>query len=398
MTSPARKLTPDAIMQSGQRALLRAVKAGAGAVITDKESRPDSSAQVIDMHRARDMSFTLTADGPMGRNGERITLSVTPADTTNQNEEIDTWLGGYQNFGFVADMVSPVVLVDQEKARRRDFSLENTFERIDPKVGRHGGIREIEHMSQTVAYETQEYALAAYVPYGAEEGQRYDVKKAHAQMIAEKLALDRECRVFELLTTSANWNAAQRTTLGSATLKWDTGATRDPLQDLQSRISASNGKVTGILMNDLVLFHFLNTPSVQTRMRQMYGDNAPDASLASAAAGQGVTTFTLLGLPPITVCPAKVYNASTGLMDNILGDDVVLLVQPGGVPSDGTRMATSMTFRTKGRSGTGWTTNEYVPQSGRGLEKGTMMESGFKEDIFLASNTCGGLIKDVLAS
>lgn len=370
------------------------VEAGPGAVIVDKNSVPDRSREPR-RSGSVNMPFMLSADGPAGKAGERIMLSVTPAEVSNQNEELDSWLGGYSQFGFVADMLAPVVLVDQEKAQRRSFKAENVFERVPTKTGRHGAIHEIKHMSDTEPYETEEYALAAFVPFAAETDavKNYNVKQAHMQMIPEKLALDRECRVFELLTDLNSWDAANRTSLG-ASLKWNTGASKNPLLDLHTRIKASVQKVTGILVNEDVLFWFLADTAVQARMRQMYGDNAPSPDLAMAAESQGVMTFQFLGLPPITVCPAKQMVA--GSLVSIVPNDVILVSQPAGLPNDGTRMATCMTFRTKGRSGTGWTTNEYIPQSGRGLESGTMMESGYKEDVFMASGRCGGLIKDVL--
>src|SRR5690606_12536013 len=119
----------------------------------------------------------------------------------------------------------------------------------------------------------------------------------------------------------------------------------------------------------------------------MYGDNAPPADVMTAAIGQEVTTINVLGLPPIVVAPAQRLNSS-GVLEYILGDDVVLLSNPtSGTPNDGTRMASALTFRTRGRGGNGWTKNEYIPQSNRGgLEKGVMMEAGYKEIDFLPSN------------
>lgn len=374
-----------------------AVDAGPGAVIVDANSRPDSRASNDNSRRARDMQLRLAADSPAGRAGELITLSVTPADTSDQNKEIDTWLGGFQNFGFLADMVAPVVLVDQEKANRRDFLLENVFEVVETRVGRHGAINEIEHMSQTAPYETEEHALAAYIPYAAEVEavKNYNVRQAHAQMIAEKLALSREVKVFDLLTTLASWATTNRTQLISST-QWDDGGSKDPLLDLHTRVNASAQRVTSILMNPDVAYYFLADTKVRDYLRTVYGDGAPDANLALASNEQGIVTFNILGLPPVTIAPAKKKNPSTGALDFILGNDVLLLSNVQGAPQDGTRMSTCVTFRTKGRSGTGWTTNEYVPQGGRGLEGGTMMESGYKETVFFGSNLCGGLIKDVL--
>ncbi len=376
----------------------RASNAGPGAIVVD----PNAPSPVIQSNRgAREMEFRLSAASQYGKEGDVIKLAVTPADTSDQNKEIDTWLGGYSNFGYLADYVSPVVLVDQEKARRRDFKLENVFEVVETRTGRYGAINEIEHLSETLPYETEEHALSAFIPYAAEAEavKVYNVKQAHAQTIADKLALAREVRVFNSLTTLANWNTLNRTQISSGTLKWNGGASSDPLLDLHTRIQASASPVSAIVMNGTVGFHFLAHNKVQAYMKQHLGDERPDPNMALSVNSQGaIMQFNIVGYPPIVISAAKKWNKATSNLDLIMGNDVLLLSQPQGSPVDGTKMVTHVTFRTKGRSGTGWTTNEYIPQSGRGgLEKGTMQESGYKETNFFGSNRAGGLIKDVLA-
>lgn len=384
-------VSPFSILAGG-----RAVSAGPGAVITGPgiDSRPEV---IRGTDGPRKITLRLAEGSAAGREGELITLAVNPSDTSDQLKEIDTWLGGFENFGYLADQIAPVVLVDQEKARRRDFALENVFERVDTRTGRRGAINELEHMSETQPYETTEYALAAYIPYAseAEAVALYNVKLAHSQTISEKLALDREARVMDFMTTLANWEPGNRTTILAAG-KWNGGASSDPLADLHARIRASAGRVTAIVMNEDAAFYFLAHPKVQAYMRQHMGDNAPSPELSRAPQAQAVTTFTLVGYPPIVVSAAKVLNKSTGALDPVLGPDVLLISQPPGVPVDGTKMATAVTFRTKGRSGTGWTSNEFIPQTGGGLEKGTMLEAGYKEVTFFGSNRCGGLIKSVI--
>jgi len=107
----------------------------------------------------------------------------------------------------------------------------------------------------------------------------------------------------------------------------------------------------------------------------------------------------LPGLPPIYVTQAKKFVA--GVMSTILADDVILFNAPA-VLSGGDTLASFLTFRYRGRSGTGFTVNEYQPV-GRGIDGGTMMECGFKDGDVIPgtgadSTTCriGGLIKSVL--
>lgn len=372
-----------------------AMPVGPGVILTDGTHRSESFAP-----KRGEVAFTLSQDTSFARAGELIKLAVSPADTSDQLKEIDTYLGGYSQTEaqMMADLLSPVVLVDQEKAKRRDFSLENAFEVVETRTGRQGAINEISHLSETTDYETEEHALAAFIPWAAENEavKLYKVKEAHAETIADKLALARAVRVVQMLTDTNSWSANNRTTLTSD-FKWNGGKDKTPRLDLHNRIQNSAQTVTHICMNPTVAYHFLADDDVRAYMRQHMGDNAVDAESALAVEGTGITIFRLVGFPPIYVLPVKRLPKGGGPLEFVLGDDVILLSQPGGgVPLDGRRIATSYTFRTRGRSGTGWTTNEYIP-NGRGLEGGTMFETGYKETSFMASGFCGGLIKDVLS-
>jgi hypothetical protein len=345
------------------------------------------------------VSFRLAENTPLGKAGEVIQLTVTPADVTVQTEELDTYLGGYSPFGFGADMFSKVIPVDKEAGNRRDFSKENAFEVVDVTSGRNGAIKEVDHRSALTPYRVSEFALATFIPWATENDatQLYNIRAAAGEMISWKLALAREVRVFDHLTTLTNWNSLNRTTL-TTNFKWDNGSTKNPRADLHARVKASAQQVTDIGMNPDVAFYFLSDTEVRAYMKQMLGDSAPSAEIAaSAMAGAtGVQTFVVPGLPPIHIVPSKKLNPSTGALDYVLGDDVILVTNQPGMPRDGNRIATHMTFRHKGRSGTGVTTNEYIPQ-GRGINGGTMFEMGYAEEAFFASNIAGGLIKDVLS-
>lgn len=347
------------------------------------------------------VSMTLSEDCPLGRAGETIQMAVTPAETSVQTEELETYLGGYRPFGFVADEFSKVVLVDKEAGQRRDFSEDNAFEEVDVRQGRNGAINEIDHKSGLTSYRVEEFALATWIPWMSENDAAalYNLRASAGEMIGWKLALAREVRVFESLTNTSNWNANNQTTLASS-FKWNTGGSKDPRKDIHDRIKASAQPVNLIGMNPDVAFYFLSDDKVVAYMKQMLGDAAPSADVAAAAAtNEGdfeSLRFKLPGLPPFLICPAKKKNPSTGNLDYVVGNDVVLCTVPPGVPRDGNRVATHMTFRHRGRSGTGVVTNEYMP-NGRGINGGTMFEMGYADDDFFGSNIAGGLIADVLS-
>ena len=337
-------------------------------------------------------TFRLAEDAPgIGRAGEVVTMAVTPSETGDQLRVIDTYLGGYKNRSYLADQISPPVLVDTEKGKRIDFSKENAFQWVDPRAGRQGGIKEVEHLNERTDYQTEEFALAAFIPWAAENDavRQYNVRQETSKLLMNKLLLDREIRVANALFTLNNWNANNRTTLLAAS-KWNGGASADPLTDIQVRLEKSAQPVSFMVCNPTVAFHLLANDKIRSFMRQVYGDEKVDAVMQGASFAQESTDVKLAALPDLLICPAKKLNESTGNLDYIWGNDLALITTASGMSPD--EMASFMTFRTRGRSGSGVVTNEYMPY-GRGINGGTMLEVGFGEDIFFPSNISGGLIK-----
>lgn len=335
----------------------------------------------------------------LGRAGETITLAVMPSDTSDQLRVIDNYISGYKNFGFMADVVSPVVMVDHETGKRIDRSLASAFTVVDTAVGRQGHLKEIQDAATRVDYKTQEYGLAAYIPWASENDaiQQYNIRTATSTMLADLVLLHREVRVFDFMTTLTNWNANNRTSL-TTNFKWDNGSTKDPRADLQARLKASARRVTGIGMNPDVAYYFLSDNNVRAYLKATMGDDAPvpDIARATDSGNHAMQTINVVGYPPIYICPAM--KLVSGVLQYVLADDVVLFSRPPvDVPTTMFDVATCLTFRTKGKSGTGWVTNEYLP-NGRGLNGGRMLETGFGETVFFGSNIAGGLIKDVLST
>jgi hypothetical protein len=337
--------------------------------------------------------------GPLvGRAGEIITLAVMPSDTGDQLRTIDNYISGYKNFGFFADVVSPVVIVDQEAGNRIDRSTASAFTLLDTSVGRQGGINEVSDANTRVAYKTQERALACFIPWASENDalQQYNIRTASSVMLADLLLLRREFDVFTFLSTLTNWNTNNRTSL-TTNFKWDNGSTKDPRADLHARMKASAQKVTGIAMNPDVAYYFLSDVNVRLYLKAVMGNDAPVPDLAYqlGADNKGQETINIVGYPPIYIVGAQYLLA--GVLTYVLADDVILFsLPPTNVPTSMFSVATSLTFRHRGKSGTGWVTNEYLP-NGRGLNGGRMLETGFGETFFFGSNIAGGLIKDVLS-
>jgi hypothetical protein len=332
----------------------------------------------------------------VGKAGELITLAVTPADTADQLAVIDNWISGFRNLDMTADIVAPVVLVDREAGKRIDRTLASAFTVLETAIGRQGHINEIQDAASRVDYKTQEYGLAAFIPWASENDAipQYDIRRATSQMLADLVLLSREVRVWNFVTTLTNFNAANRTSL-TTNFKWDNGSTKTPRLDVHTRVSASAQKITGMGMNPDVAFWFLGDTDVRAYLKHTMGDAAPNPDMARGSNAEGAEIIRLVGLPDIYICPAKKLSGAN--LVYVLADDVVLFSNPPGMPTDMFSVTTAKTFRTKGKSGVGWVNNEYIP-NGRGLNSGRMLETGFGEVTFMGSDRAGGLIKDVLST
>lgn len=336
--------------------------------------------------------FTLAQSMSGASAGEKVMMAVTPSDTS-QSTELETYLGGFRQDGYIQDIMARIVPVQKETFKRRDFSAVNTFAPVEDRVGRSGAINQIEHASAVVEDKTEEHALAAFIPYASENDAvgTYNVRGAHSKMIRDKLTLNAEIALSDFITTLTNWNASNRTTI-TTNYRWSTGTTKDPLADIRARLHASWAPVDAIVMNLEVSEYFLKDSTVQNLANFHLGTAGAKERLMVESGIRGVQSFELPTLPRFYVVEAKKYVS--GSMVDILADDVVLLSSPAEL-AGGDTMASYLRFRYQGRSGTGFTVNEYTPY-GRGLNGGTMLEVGYSEARRQPSNRVGGLIKSVL--
>jgi hypothetical protein len=345
------------------------------------------------------LQVKLAENSPLGRQGQLVTLSLTPTDV-NIPEELPSYLAGYKPNGFRADEVSNVVLVDKDSGFRRDFSSNDAFRRVDVKGSIDGAIPEVDPQSATTQYTVVDRFIGSFINDITQGNAVYDVQQRAMRRCSWAVALDREIDVWTLMTTLGNWAAANRVTLG-ASFQWGgpsgAGANSDPIADLHARIEASLQEVTDIWMNQAVANAFLRHPLVRDHMRQMNGDQAADAAvgMVKEASSKNVD-FKIIGLPPIHVSAAKVRNEATAAHDYVLNDTCVLVtVPPGGAPRDGEEIATTYTFRRRGGAGVGFETREYRVDN-RGPKGGTMVVVSMADIAQMVANNVGGAIFDVL--
>ena len=325
-----------------------------------------------------------------------IKLALTPSDVAIP-QEIDNYMPGYRRFPFRADEISPVILVDQPIDEYRVYDSANVFRQVRTETSLQSPVAEVDPTTTMVTYRTRPHALGAFIPAMTRSTARnFDPQTIAARRIGDALGLSRELRVFTKATTLGSWSTLARTTLGAG-FQWNGGANSDPLLDLQTRIEASTQPVTDIYLGVKATHAMLRHPKMVDHIAAMLGGGPrpPEMVAAAGSPSTGQTIdFEIPGLPRFHVVSSKVLNDTTGALDEIIGNDVVMVANPPG-DAQFEDIRTFQTFRVRGPSGTGFVSRSYeVP--GRGRDGGTMLVSGYDDAELVVANGAGGLIKSVI--
>jgi hypothetical protein len=340
------------------------------------------------------VTLRLAEDSSLGRMGQVVTLALTPSDV-HAPEEMDTYLAGYRPFAFRADEASKPVLVDKDEDLHRDFAANNAFRRVKVKSSLQKAVPEVDPESSLNKYHVIDRLAGSFIPDVTDKNATalYRPRQVAAERCKTALYLDREMDVWEMVTDPTKWHPNNQVALGPTT-KWNGGANSNPISDLKMRIVASAQLITDIWLNQLVALEFLEHPLVRDYARAMVGDRGiADITGRVGDETSDVVDFRMPGLPPFHVCSSKVLNETTGELDFCLGNHVVLVTTPPGVPIDGESIATTHTFRRRGISGVGFESREFrLEDRGNG---GTMVVASMADIAVMTGNNCGGLLRNV---
>ena len=326
--------------------------------------------------------------------GRSVTMDIGISDV-HQDAPIPNYAAGYRQMGMVADMASPVVQVTKPSNKYYTWNQDDAFQAVDNTETAPGAhVQEISPRLSNSLYVTTERALGSFVPTEVEAAADAPLRVfqravTNCQM---RLELAREQRVASLLTTAANYAAAQVNDLsGTPTAKWDGGSASDPIANLHQLIENALLEPTDIVMSRRTYNAFVRNSAVQKYIASK-NTVAPVPSASDWAP--------LLQLPPITVATLKAKNKATGATyDYIWGNDVVLLRRPpGGVPVDGQDVGSSYTFRwgnsatSDGQVSNGWLVRTFFDMK-RGPKGGMMVVVVHQDAEILTSALVGGVIK-----
>lgn len=233
---------------------------------------------------------------------------------------------------FVADVVSQVKLVPHDRGYWYLESVTDAIKVATPTAADNGGAPVVFNPAYgKTAFTTVGYALAAKLPRDISQNADWDLKLDATRFLTYALRLAREVRVATLLTTVANWPAANQVAVGAN--KWNGGTAPNPLGNMFSALADSYLPANVMIVAEPVAPYFYAnqfqntaTGTLQTSVRDYVqsGGEMPRILMARAK-------LQLAGAPAYVWAQALPYN-------------VPVVRAPDSIP-------TTVTFRWLGQDG-----------------------------------------------
>jgi hypothetical protein len=355
--------------------------------------------------RGGQVPIRLADDTPgVGLAGQMVLLALTP-DDVHDPTEITSYLAGYKNADYMADVASPVILRNTDNDKFRTFDEDDAFLRVNVKGSIQGSIPEVDPKSALKPYSTLDRFVGSFVSDRTEQNATaYNARQAAGRRCARALLMDREVDVFGgasvggLLCDPAKWHASVKTVLDGTT-KWNGGAGSNPIKDLKTRIRASLAPVTDVFMNLEVTDTFFDHSTTKDFLQMHLGAlGAKDLLREFSMQGAGGWSYQLPTFFGTTfhVTAAKFKENTADTPGYIMGNHVVLTRRPpGGVPVDGEEIATTYTFRSVGAAMNGFETRQFRVE-GRGPKGGTMVVVAQADIALMTGTKVGGFIESVV--
>jgi hypothetical protein len=322
--------------------------------------------------------------------GNTVAMDLGSADV-HQNAATPGYAAGYRNEAPMADMFAPPLLRTKPSDKYYTFAKEDAFQRATPIVGATSAqVAEVSPRLANATFTTIEYALGGFVGTQLEAAADAPLRIRQATMtrVLNALMIEREIRVATLATTAANWDSTVVSTVLAAA-KWNGGASSDPIADLHARAEASWGDPTGIVISEKVFHSMQRNANVQKYFAYK------NAAAPLPASGD---MSSLLNIPAIYVAKMKYINSS-GVLDYIWGNDVVLFRMPPQMPpTSQDDVASATTFRwdagtvADGTASNGMVVREYFVQD-RGSMGGNKVVLIHHDHEVMTSKFVGGLVK-----
>jgi hypothetical protein len=292
---------------------------------------------VVTEGKAKPRSHLVTARDASGR---LVTMDLSVGDV-HTPATLPNYAGGYHIAKGVADLASPVILVQKQSDVFYTWNQQNDFNRKLANAGAPGAaLPQINPANTTTTYSANQYTLGGYLPTEIQANADAPLRPFAklVQMCMDSLLLEREYRTALLLQTSGNWTSSLVNTIASGA-QWNGGVSSDPIAALHKAQEQSYMELTGFVFSELVWHDFIRNPSVQKYLG--FKDSSPGIPTPEEFASQAK------GLPPIHVAMMKYVTG--GALTYVWGNSPVALHQPATLPpTDQMDVATSLTFRWAG--------------------------------------------------
>ena len=251
--------------------------------------------------RTGDDAATLSLADKAARwmSGRQVLLDLAPSDVATPATQASF---GIPHADYVADKISSIRYVTHDRGVWYPENAVDALSLVLPNAPGGSSPPTINPGFTPATFVTTGYALAARIPRGLNSNADFDLKHRALRRIVEGLRLARDLRVAQLLTTPANWPAANRI---AATAKWNAATGANPLLDMMNALQKSYLPANVMVMPENASQYFYAQPQANTGIRdyvQAHGQ-MPEVLYARGK-------YLVAGVPAYVWAPATTVNVA----------------------------------------------------------------------------------------
>lgn len=219
----------------------------------------------------------------------------------------------YRNERYIADEVMPRTPVGSREFKWQNFTRDEMFTVPETQVGRKGEPNEVQFSGTESASFVYDYGLDDVVPNDdiASAPPGYDPIGRATEGIAELIALGREVRVANMVTTLGNYPTDRRTTL-SGTSQWSDYANSDPYTAVMNAIDTMLVRPNTMVLGRLAWSKLRVHPKITAALGAPAGGNSSATTNDRGAVASLQAVADLLEMDRILVGESWVNTAKPG--------------------------------------------------------------------------------------
>ncbi|WP_019500835.1 phage capsid protein [Pseudanabaena sp. PCC 6802] len=188
----------------------------------------------------------------------------------------------YRNDDYIADIISPRIIVPQSQFDYREYSIDQAFRIPDTKVGRTSRPNEVEYTSTLKTVSTEDYGLEDPIPYKDVMNQvpGVDLASDAVEALTDDVMRDRELRVATTMSTLATFPTTNRVTL-SGTSQFSDFTNSDPVGTITTALDSAPVTFTHLVAGQLAWTKLRTHPKI---INALFGNAGVTNGMASQQA------------------------------------------------------------------------------------------------------------------